>query len=203
MVSIDPYINETTRHADIILPPVSPLERDHYDLVFPMLAVRNTSKYTPAVLPPSDGLHDWQIMHRLQSRLEDLKWLATVRALKRWWRRVMGPKRLLAMALWVGQRSAKRSGRPSGFGIKQLERKTEGVDIGPLTTCLFERMPEDHDFVELAPQLLLEDIDRLKTSLNPDDAGENQLVLIGRRHLRSNNSYAIVPKWLAVSLAAR
>jgi anaerobic selenocysteine-containing dehydrogenase len=74
MVSIDPYINETTRHADIILPPVSPLERDNYDLVFRLLAVRNTSKYTPAVFPaPSDGLHDWQIMHRLQSRLEDLK----------------------------------------------------------------------------------------------------------------------------------
>lgn len=191
MVSIDPYINETTRHADIILPPVSPLERDNYDLVFRLLAVRNTSKYTPAVFPaPSDGLHDWQIMHRLQSRLEDLKlgWRPS-RALKRWWRGVLGPKRLLAMALWVGQRSAKRIGRPSGFGIKQLERKPEGVDLGPLTTCLFERMPEDHDFVELAPQLLLEDVDRLKKSINTDDACENQLILIGRRHLRSNNSW--------------
>jgi anaerobic selenocysteine-containing dehydrogenase len=93
------------------------------------------------------------------------------------------------MALWVGQRSAKRIGRPSGFGIKQLERKPEGVDLGPLTTCLFERMPEDHDFVELAPQLLLEDVDRLKKSINTDDACENQLILIGRRHLRSNNSW--------------
>ena len=191
MVSIDPYINETTRHADIILPPVSPLERDNYDLVFRLLAVRNTSKYTPAVLPaPCDGLHDWQIMHRLQSRLEDLKsgW-GPLRVIKRWWRGVMGPRRLLAMALWAGQRSARRSGRPSGFGIRQLEHKTEGVDLGPLTTCLFERMPEDHDFVELAPQLLLEDIDRLKKSLGTDEAREDQLILIGRRHLRSNNSW--------------
>lgn len=192
MVSIDPYINETTRHADIILPPVSPLERENYDLVFRLLAVRNTSKYSPPIFPvPKEGLHDWQIMHRLQSRLEDLKFgWRPMRAFKRWWRGFNGPKGLLSLALWLGQRSAKRNGRPFGFGIKQLERRPEGIDLGPLRPCLFERMPSNHEFVELAPKLLLDDVERLKKSIRTaNHVGDDQLLLIGRRHLRSNNSW--------------
>jgi anaerobic selenocysteine-containing dehydrogenase len=70
MVSVDPYLNETSRHAHLVLPPVSPLERDHYDLVFHVLAVRNTARYSPALFtPPADAREDWQILHGLARRI--------------------------------------------------------------------------------------------------------------------------------------
>ena len=74
MVSIDPYLNETTRHAHLILPPPSPLERVHYDVVFHVLAVRNTARYSPALFEPGpDARHDWQILLGLTHRLEVLR----------------------------------------------------------------------------------------------------------------------------------
>lgn len=192
MVCIDPYINETTRHANIILPPVSPLERCNYDLVFRLLAIRNTSKYSPAVFrKPRNGRHDWQIMHGLSSRLEDLKqgWNG-VRAITRHWQSLLGPKYLLTAALWLGRRSAKRDGRKTGFGMSQLKRKPSGVDLGPLQECLFKRMSKDRDYVELAPKSLLADIQRLQSTPGTgQQSGDDQFVLIGRRHLRSNNSW--------------
>ncbi|HVH46415.1 MAG TPA: molybdopterin-dependent oxidoreductase, partial [Labilithrix sp.] len=73
-VAIDPYVNETSRHAHVILPPPSPLERSHYDVVFHMLAVRETARYAPAVFEKSpDARHDWQIMLGLARRLEELR----------------------------------------------------------------------------------------------------------------------------------
>ena len=70
MVSIDPYLNETSRHAHLVLPPVSPLERDHYDLVFHVLAVRNTARYSPPLFkPPPGAREDWQILHGLARRI--------------------------------------------------------------------------------------------------------------------------------------
>src|SRR5690606_15961047 len=70
MVSIDPYINETTRFANVILPPTSPLEHDHYDLVFHAFAVRNTAKYNPPIFPkPAGSLHDWEIFVALGERV--------------------------------------------------------------------------------------------------------------------------------------
>src|SRR6185295_9424795 len=71
MVSIDPYINETTRHANIILPPTSPLERGHYDIAFHLLAIRNTAKFSPPLFDrPPDAMHDWEILAELQTRME-------------------------------------------------------------------------------------------------------------------------------------
>ena len=62
MVAIDIYVNETTRHADVILPPTGPLEREHYDLIFPHLAVRNTARWSPALFEkPDDARHDWEV----------------------------------------------------------------------------------------------------------------------------------------------
>ncbi len=70
MVSLDPYINETTRHADVILPPTSPLEHDHYDLSFHLLAMRNTTRYNPPVFARAEGaLHDWEIFSELGKRV--------------------------------------------------------------------------------------------------------------------------------------
>ena len=68
MAAIDIYVNETTRHADVILPPTTALERDHYDLVFHGLAVRNTARFTPARFPKPEGArHDWEIFRELAS----------------------------------------------------------------------------------------------------------------------------------------
>ena len=69
MAAVDIYLNETTRHADVILPPTTALERDQYDLVFHALAVRNTARFTPAVFDkPEDALHDWEIFRELALR---------------------------------------------------------------------------------------------------------------------------------------
>ncbi len=108
MVSINFYVNETTRHADIILPPVSPLERDHYDLVFRILAVRNTARYAPAVFdPPPDSNHDWEILHELNGRLHRLRHGRRFSfSIRQWLRR--WPRGLLALAFQLGKRNFKR-----------------------------------------------------------------------------------------------
>ena len=70
MVAVDIYVNETTRHADVILPPTTALERDHYDLVFHLLAVRNTARFTPAVFAKAaDARHDWEIYREIALRM--------------------------------------------------------------------------------------------------------------------------------------
>lgn len=71
MISVDYYLNETSRHADVILPPTAALERSHYDLIFSQLAVRNVAKYSEALFPAADDArHDWQILLELAHRLE-------------------------------------------------------------------------------------------------------------------------------------
>ncbi len=73
MVSLDPYLNETTRHADIILPPTSPLEHDHYDLAFHANAVRNTARFNEAIFDkPAGALHDWEIFTELGNRVAQM-----------------------------------------------------------------------------------------------------------------------------------
>ena len=143
MVSVDCYINETTRHANIILPPVSPLERDHYDLVFRLLAVRNTAKFSAAVFePPPDGKHDWQILLELQNRLERNRhgWRPAF-ALKQWMRKQAGPRGLLSLAMLMGNRSFKQRHGTAGPSLKKLKQNPHGVDLGPMTKSLPDRLP--------------------------------------------------------------
>ena len=193
MVSIDTHVNETTRHANIILPPVSPLEREHYDLVFRALAVRNTARFNAAVFdPPADSRHDWQILLQLQNRLERIKHgRRPVFALRQWMRQRLGPGGLLALALRLGKRPFRRKPGAAGTSLKKLRRQPHGIDLGPLRPCLSDRLPDDHKRVDLAPPALVEDVDRLKLLLHPDEeSGEDgSLLLIGRRDLRSNNSW--------------
>ena len=135
MAAVDIYVNETTRHADVILPPTTALERDHYDLVFHTLAVRNTARFTPAVVPAApDSRHDWQIYReialRTAARLPDKAPLK---------------KRAGASA------PALRSARPSSIRLllrrggrvtmKQLRAHPEGVDLGPLQAGRLPRGP--------------------------------------------------------------
>lgn len=187
MVAVDPYLNETTRHANIILPPPSPLERAHYDVIFHLFAVRNTARYAPALFDPGPSArHDWQILLGLTHRLETLRArnarerLAS--ALKTRALEAMGPEGMLEIALLAGKYGRRPFRR--GVDLRALRASPHGVDLGPLEPALPERLKGRR--INLAPRELVEDLARLRTSL-AERAPE--LVLIGRRHLRDNNSW--------------
>jgi anaerobic selenocysteine-containing dehydrogenase len=190
MVSIDFYINETTSHAHIILPPTSPLERGHYDLAFHLLAVRNTAKFSPALFEPGeDTRHDWEILAELQTRMENNGTRGSVK--RRLSRRFFGPERILGLGLRFGPYGAGFSPFSRGLSLRKLKEAVHGIDLGPLTACLPGRLRTADKRIELAPEALVKDVERVKTRLL-DAATENvngDLLLIGRRQLRSNNSW--------------
>jgi len=186
MVSVDPYLNETTRHADLILPPTSALERDHYDLAFHALAVRNTARYSPPLFEPEpDSRHDWQIMVELERRLDRGPGLGRLkkRALA-----VLGPRRLLDLGLRFGPYGSGLRPFGKGLGLRRLERSPHGVDLGPLEPCLPRALRTPNQRIALAPQPLRADFPRLVASLE-EGVGDGSLRLIGRRQVRSNNSW--------------
>lgn len=184
MVSIDFYLNETTRHAHVILPPTAPLEHDHYDLAFHNLAVRNTSKYSPPLFEPgSEARHDWQILSELTRRLLGhgkgfaARWKAELPARLAGW---LGPRRLLDWGL--------RSG-PYDLTLKKLEGEPHGIDLGPLAPRLPDALRTETGRIDLAPRRLLDDLERLKRRRDEGGLGNDVLQLIGRRQVRSNNSW--------------
>ncbi|WP_437736371.1 molybdopterin oxidoreductase family protein [Sorangium sp. So ce1335] len=214
---VDFYINETTRHAHVILPPAGPLERDHYDLAFHVFAIRNTAKYAPALFAPADDArHDWQILVELAARLAAPGRAAglagrAARALSR----VLPPTRLLDAALRFGPHGDRMNPLSGGLSLRKLEREVHGVDLGPLKPCLPERLFTPSGRIELAPEVLVADLDRARAALGRWQGGAlgregagapggeeggagaaaeragaaYDLQLIGRRQLRSNNSW--------------
>ncbi|MEX1369442.1 MAG: molybdopterin-dependent oxidoreductase [Nannocystaceae bacterium] len=202
-VAIDFYLNESTRHADVILPPSGPLEHGHYDLVFHAIAVRNSAKYSPAVFEIGDDQrHDHQILVGLEHRLLKLRGASRrERALVRLRERV-GPEGILEVGLRAG---------PYGFGggvaqglrgmmsMSKLRAQPHGVDLGPLQPCLPGRLPkrrgEGEAYIDLAPEAIVADLARLREeeAAVAEETGEAEgietLRLIGRRQLRSNNSW--------------
>jgi anaerobic selenocysteine-containing dehydrogenase len=197
MVSIDPYLNETTRHAHVILPPTSALEHDHYDLALAMYAVRNVAKYSPPVFARADDQrHDWEICAELAARLFApdgvTRGLAT-RTLRRTLL-AMPPARLVAAALRLGPRGLRRGA--DGLSMARLAAAPHGLDLGPLEPRLPGRLETDDRRVHLVPALYLADLPRLDarlatwSRLAAAGAGADApLTLIGRRQLRSNNSW--------------
>jgi anaerobic selenocysteine-containing dehydrogenase len=186
MAAVDFYINETTRHAHIILPPTSALEHDHYDLVFNLLAVRNVARYSAALFDPApDTRHDWQILAELHRRLDDGPPLARF---KRWLNAAIGPRRALDLGLRRGPWGSGLRPFGKGLSLTVLERAVHGVDLGPLEPCLPARLRTPKRRIELAPTPFVEDAQRLLATLD-DDRNDQPLLLIGRRHLRSNNSW--------------
>ena len=185
MVSIDFYVNETTRHAHIILPPTSPLEHDHYDLAFHFLAIRNTAKISlPLFEPEKDTKHDWQILLELEKRLSNGD---RISKLKRKILERIGPQGMLDLGLRLGPYGS-RVLFGSGLTVKKLKQMSHGIDLGPLQPCLPKRLAGRR--IQLAPQVFLQDILRLKARLLTNRASsEYDLLLIGRRSLRSNNSW--------------
>ena len=216
MVSVDIYLNETTRHADVILPPPSQLQREHYDVALLSFAVRNVANYSDAVLALDDDQPDeWEILCKLAliaqglgpdadpSVADDAQIDALVRSaitdptspihgrdadeIRAQLDRHRGPTRQLDFMLQTGPYGAAFGAKPGGASIDHLRANPHGVDYGPLQTRLPDALRTKSGRVELAPSELLADVARMHASL--DEFAQRDLVLVGRRHLRSNNSW--------------
>jgi anaerobic selenocysteine-containing dehydrogenase len=190
MVAIDCYINETTKHAHIILPPTSPLERGHYDVAFHVLAVRNTTKFSPALFPPdAQAKHDWEILLELQTRMSDEGLGGRVK--NQLMKRFLGPERMTDLGLRFGPYGARFNPFSSGLTLAKVKKAPHGIDLGPLSPCLPERLCTVDKQIDLAPEALVKDVERVKVQLLDQAAYESNghLRLIGRRQLRSNNSW--------------
>ena len=186
VVSIDFYINESNRHADIILPPVSPVERSHYDLVFHLLAVRNTARYCPPLFDkPQEARDDWEILLELQNRLAPPATLKD--KLGRRAMRLLGPSGAVDMLLRSGPYGAGFKPFGKGLSLAELKRHPHGVDLGPLKPMLPAALHHRDRKIHLNAAFFLADLARVEQAFST--ASEHQMVLIGRRHVRSNNSW--------------
>jgi anaerobic selenocysteine-containing dehydrogenase len=202
MASIDFYINETTRHAHIILPPTAPLERGHYDIAFHLLGVRNVAKFSPPLFETNGETRDeWQIFLELQTRMENKSVVGKLKSAVG--KRFLGPERLLDLGLRFGPYGDKLNPFSKGLNLRKLKQAVHGIDLGPLRPCLPQRLRTADKRIQLAPKALVEDIERVRdwergqlariereaqTPLSEPETN-GHLLLIGRRGLRSNNSW--------------
>ena len=215
MVSMDVYLNETTRHAHVLLPGVSPLEQSHYDVLLHQFAVRNVAHYSPAIFsPPPGGRVEWETMlrmigiasgqgasvdlealddfimgQRIESALRDetspihgrspAEILAALAPRR-------GPERALDFMLRTGPYGDGFGARPGGLTFDLVAARPHGVDLGPLEPRLPDVLRTPSGRIELAPELILDDVKRLRDGL---ERTAPRLVLVGRRDLRSKNSW--------------
>ncbi|MGW1755754.1 molybdopterin oxidoreductase family protein [Streptomyces mirabilis] len=214
MVSVDPYLNETARHADVVLPPPPPSQSAHHDFAFNTLAVRNQVRYNRPAVPLEPGrMAETEILARLvlaatgmhgadpsavdamviDSTLgkavqdphgpvhgRDPKELAT---------RLTGgsgPERRLDMMLRLGPYGEGFGARPDGLSLEKLLAHPHGIDLGPLRPRLPQPLKTRSGKIELLPAPIADDLPRLRAALRERPAA---IVLVGRRHLRSNNSW--------------
>jgi anaerobic selenocysteine-containing dehydrogenase len=185
MAAVDIYLNETTRHAHVVLPSTTALEREQYDLVFHTLAVRNTARFTPPVFEkPADAMHDWEIFReialRTTARLEKKKSMA--KTLSERAALTVSPTTIVSTLLLTGRRTTMRA----------LKSHPEGVDLGPLKPTMPARLQTKDKLIHLAPDLVVADLARLRRAIDArldGSADDGGLVLIGRRHQRDNNSW--------------
>jgi anaerobic selenocysteine-containing dehydrogenase len=214
MVSIDNWLNETTRHADVVLPGLSPLEQPHYDEMIWSWAIRNAGKYSPPLFPPADRPHEWQILLTLAAicqgqqpaavdvaMLDDVFFAGLVSGLTQMpGSRIAGrdpseilaaagapgPERLLDLAIRTGPWGDAYEAAPGGLTLAEMKRHPNGIDKGALTPRLDEILRTPSGTIELAPPYVTADLPRLARRLARRD---RSLVLVSRRHLRSNNSW--------------
>ncbi len=215
MVSVDPYLNETTRHADVILPPPPVLEKSHFDLAFTQLSVRDYAMYSPAVFPMAeDSMSEFDILVKLTAIAmgmgphADPSMLAEAAlaqqvgsevsdpaspihgrdpgeilgALSEW----SGPEKALDLMIRIGHRGDRFGEDPEGWTLSKLAEHAHGVDFGPLQPRIPDVLATASGLIELAPAAIIEDLPRLEASLQSNGNG---MVLVGRRELRSNNSW--------------
>jgi anaerobic selenocysteine-containing dehydrogenase len=217
MISLDVYVNETTRHADIIFPGLSPLCTQHFDAGFPQFGFRNAVRYSPPVLPPPtnrpsewetllqltgivtgqgakadvDALDDFVVTSQIQRAVgdehsaiyqRDAGEIFSVLDGRR------GPDRLLDLALRTGPWGDAFGTRADGLTLAKLEAHPHGIDLGPLQARIPEVLRTPSGRIELAPELLVADARRVRDPISTRSAA-GELRLVGRRHLRSNNSW--------------
>jgi anaerobic selenocysteine-containing dehydrogenase len=191
-VAIDFYLNETTRHADLILPPTWSLEHDNYEALFHGLAVRNTARFSPAVLEPvADARHDWQILLDLAWRIASRKAKGARRALP--WlygrlRHLPTTRRVLDLALRMGPRGDHLLPWRRGLRLADLEQAPHGIDLGALEPRGRAVLDTRDGRIDLAHPVMLDALARLAEAPAPTRP-DGTLWLIGRRDVRTNNSW--------------
>ncbi|MFI0544766.1 molybdopterin oxidoreductase family protein [Streptomyces sp. WSLK1-3] len=214
MVSVDPYLNETSRHAHVVLPPPPPSQSPHHDFAFNTLAVRNQVRYTRPAVPLEPGrMAETEILARLvlaatgmhgadPSAVDDLVIGQTLgksvkephspvhgrepHELAALLKGDTGPERRLDMMLRLGPYGDGFGVRPDGLSLTKLLAHPHGIDLGPLESRLPQPLKTRSGKVELLPGPIADDLPRLREALRHRAEG---LVLVGRRHLRSNNSW--------------
>jgi anaerobic selenocysteine-containing dehydrogenase len=192
MVSIDVYLNETTRHADVILPGPSAFQRPHYDVALYQFAVRSVANWTPPILP-AELPQEWQTMLRLVGILTGQGPNADVDAIDAFVAAEVanragldpaiagdrfGPARLVDLMLRAG---------PYDVTLADLEAAPHGIDFGAMVARIPDVLSTQSGCVELAPEAITVDVARLVAVL--DQAPDGAMVLVGRRQLGSNNSW--------------
>ena len=217
MVSVDLYLNETTRHADVILPSPSQLQRSHYDLLLLQFGVRNIANYSEPVLPLDGQPDEWEVISKLTLVAQGMgvdadPALADDRAIDAMVRGAVrsehsglhgrdpdeilaelnasgrvGPERMLDFMLRSGPFGDGFGSEPEGTSLDDLLDRPHGRDFGALEPRLPEILRTPSGKVELAPAVFIDDLDRLAAAV--PGLVDRGLVLIGRRHLRSNNSW--------------
>jgi anaerobic selenocysteine-containing dehydrogenase len=216
MVCVDPYLNATTRHADVILPPPSVLEKSHYDLAFTALSVRNVADFSPPVFERAPGApSEFEIMARLAAIAAglgadgDVEMLADAAVAGRVNDAVVDPtssihgrdpgeimaalgdrpaeEKILDLLLRTGHRGDAFGSSAGGLSLEALESEPHGIDFGPLEPRLPAALATESGKVELAPAPLLADLVRLEQALAATASGS--MVLVGRRQLRTANSW--------------
>ena len=194
--AFDIYINETSRHAHIILPPAWSLEQDNYEAVFHLVAVRNTAKFSPAIFEPEPGMkRDYEILTDLMLRVQEKKAKGAVQrfALRTARKRglVPSPRRLLDTLLRIGPHGDKFIPGRKGLNLKKLEKIPQGVDLGALEPSLERIIQTKNGRVPLNLPIVREELTRLSHFRDhPEEfEKEDSLLLIGRRDLRTNNSW--------------
>ncbi|KAB7752344.1 molybdopterin-dependent oxidoreductase [Mycolicibacterium mucogenicum] len=214
MLSVDPYLNETTRHADVILPPPPPSQSPHFDVLLNNLAVRNNVRYSPPVLPLDDRPGEAEILSRIalvlsglgaqaDPALVDAQVIAMTLAketqdpdspvagrdvdeLTARLPAAPGYERRLDMMLRLGPYGDAFGAKPDGLTLEKLKGNPHGIDLGAMQPRIPEVLRTPSGRIELAPEPIVADVVRLREALSRSAGG---FLLIGRRHLRSNNSW--------------
>jgi len=205
MISVDNYLNETTRHADVILPGLSALEQPHFDDLITMWASRSAGNFSPAIFPP-DRPAEWEILTRLAGLLagmtnadidvgaiDDGYFAALCEmqgvdpALVAGAYDSRGPERMLDLQIRTGPFGDRYGEHPDGLTLQHFRDQPHGIDMGPMIPRVRELLNTPSGKIELAPDYITADIPRLATRLERGDSA--QLLLISRRHVRSNNSW--------------
>ena len=213
MVSVDIYLNETTRHADLILPTTTAFEETNFDFLFQTTSIRNMVRYSPRVFqPPPDALPHWRVMMELAARLNDTTvdsyddfmfegMLGAVigkpgtpcehvsqETARAKLGTVRGPERLVDLLVRTGPYGDRFDDDAAGLSLEKIRRVPHAIDLGPLTPRLPDVLRTPGRRIPLAHELLVGDVERLRVALR-ERARQTGLLLVGRRQLRNMNTW--------------